>query len=92
MAPDEKRLTTAQRWILCLLVISAWLNFIDRGARSAAAPAIKTELGLTLVQLGYLLSAFFSAARVGNLEVGRSLLSHEMVTVNQEFVALRRRR
>jgi MFS transporter, ACS family, D-galactonate transporter len=59
MKPDEKGLTTAQRRILWLLVLSAWLNFIDRGALSAAAPALKADLGLTPVQIGYLLSAFF---------------------------------
>ena len=56
---SKKGLTTAQQRILWLLVLSAWLNFIDRGALSAAAPALKVELGLTPVELGYLLSAFF---------------------------------
>jgi MFS family permease len=59
MNPDEKGFTTAQRRILWLLVLSAWLNFIDRGALSVAAPALKADLRLTSVQLGYLLSAFF---------------------------------
>lgn len=59
MKPDEKSLSNAQRRILWLLVLSAWLNFIDRGALSVAAPALKADLGLVPVQLGYLLSAFF---------------------------------
>ena len=59
MKPNERGLTTAQQRILWLLVLSAWLNFIDRGALSAAAPALQADLRLTPVQLGYLLSAFF---------------------------------
>jgi len=59
MKADERRLTISQHRILWLLVLSAWLNFIDRGALSAAAPAVKADLRLTSVQLGYLLSAFF---------------------------------
>src|SRR5215472_7187478 len=61
MKPDERGLTISQQRILWLLVLSAWLNFIDRGALSTAAPAVKADLGLTPVQLGYLLSAFFWA-------------------------------
>jgi MFS family permease len=59
MKPEQKVLTIAQRRILWLLVLSAWLNFIDRGTLSVAAPALKADLGLRPVQLGYLLSAFF---------------------------------
>jgi MFS transporter, ACS family, D-galactonate transporter len=56
---NQNALSTVQRHILWLLVLSALLNLIDRGSLSTAAPALKSELGLTPVQLGYLLSAFF---------------------------------
>jgi len=45
--------------VLFLLGVSVFVNYIDRGNLSIAAPAIKDELGLTSSQLGFLLSAFF---------------------------------
>jgi MFS transporter, ACS family, D-galactonate transporter len=44
---------------LSLLVISVFINYVDRGNLSIAAPLLKTELGLSASQLGILLSAFF---------------------------------
>ncbi|HKW61110.1 MAG TPA: MFS transporter [Candidatus Acidoferrum sp.] len=45
--------------VLILLALSAFINFVDRGNLSAAAPLLKTELGLSDPQLGILLAAFF---------------------------------
>lgn len=45
--------------VLILLAISVFINYIDRGNLSIAAPMIKDELGLSASQLGILLSAFF---------------------------------
>jgi len=45
--------------VLGLLVFSVFINYIDRGNLSIAAPLIKDELGLSASQLGILLSAFF---------------------------------
>ena len=45
--------------ILLLLGISVFINYIDRGNLSIAAPALKDELGMSAAQLGFLLSAFF---------------------------------
>ena len=45
--------------VLLLLALSAFINFVDRGNLSAAAPLLKTELGLSDPQLGILLGAFF---------------------------------
>jgi ACS family D-galactonate transporter-like MFS transporter len=45
--------------ILALLVISVFINYIDRGNLSIAAPMIKDELGLSASRLGILLSCFF---------------------------------
>ena len=47
------------RAILVLLVVSAFINYIDRGNLSVAAPLIKDELGISAAQLGILLWSFF---------------------------------
>jgi len=52
-------LTKRQRWILALLVVSAFINYIDRTTLSVGAVSIQKELGLSNYQLGELLSAFF---------------------------------
>jgi len=49
----------ALRRVLILLALSAFINFVDRGNLSAAAPLLKTELALSDVRLGILLAAFF---------------------------------
>lgn len=58
-APTRPKLTSQLRVILALLSISVFLNYIDRGNLSIAAPLIKNELGLSATQLGILLSSFF---------------------------------
>jgi MFS family permease len=45
--------------VLALLVISVFINYVDRGNLSVAAPLLKVELGLSPSQLGVLFSAFF---------------------------------
>ncbi len=45
--------------VLVLLAISVFINYIDRGNLSIAAPMLKDELGLSVSQLGLLLSSFF---------------------------------
>ena len=40
-------------------MVSAFINYIDRGNLSVAAPLIKDELGISAAQLGILLSSFF---------------------------------
>jgi ACS family D-galactonate transporter-like MFS transporter len=44
---------------LILLAICALINYVDRGNLSIAAPLLKDELGISVTQLGILLSAFF---------------------------------
>src|SRR5262249_51292528 len=44
---------------LTLLVVSVFINYVDRGNLSIAAPLLKNELGISASQLGILLSAFF---------------------------------
>jgi len=45
--------------VLVLLGLSVFINYVDRGSLSIAAPMLKDELHLTGSQLGLLLSAFF---------------------------------
>src|SRR5690348_16334546 len=45
--------------VLALLVVSVFINYIDRGNLSVAAPLLKNELGLSASRLGILFSAFF---------------------------------
>jgi MFS transporter, ACS family, D-galactonate transporter len=58
-AAVKARLSTAEWRVLTLLVISIFINYIDRSNLSVAAPLLKQELGLTDYQLGKLLSSFF---------------------------------
>jgi ACS family D-galactonate transporter-like MFS transporter len=49
-----------KQWIVVvLLAVSVFINYLDRGSLSVAAPLIKDELRLSASQLGVLLSAFF---------------------------------
>ena len=45
--------------VLALLTLSVFINYIDRGNLSIAAPMLKDELGMSASQLGLLLSSFF---------------------------------
>jgi len=45
--------------VLALLVLSVFINYVDRSNLSVAAPLLKDELGFTPAQIGVLLSAFF---------------------------------
>jgi MFS family permease len=58
-ARQRKGISGALWVVLVLLWISVFINYIDRGNLSIAAPMLKDELGLTGSQLGILLSAFF---------------------------------
>jgi MFS family permease len=49
-----------ERWrILSLLLISAAMNYIDRGTLFVAAPALTQELSFSPAQMGLLFSSFF---------------------------------
>lgn len=47
------------RALVILLGAAVFLNYVDRGAISIAAPVMKVELGLTAAQYGTAFSAFF---------------------------------
>src|SRR5271165_5988470 len=59
VAPPAKRIPGPLLIVLLLLAISAFINYVDRGNLSIAAPMLKDELGISALQLGVLLSAFF---------------------------------
>ena len=54
-AVDETRLSR----VLFLLALSVFINYLDRGNLSIAAPLLKNEFQLSATQLGVLLSSFF---------------------------------
>ena len=54
-----QKVSAAQWRILVLLIISVWINYMDRANLSVAAPQLRSELSLSPLQLGMLLSAFF---------------------------------
>jgi len=45
--------------VLVLLALSVFINYLDRGNLSIAAPLLKNEFQLSATQLGVLLSSFF---------------------------------
>ena len=55
---------------LALLAFSVFINYVDRGNLSVAAPLLKTELHLSASQLGVLLSSFFWTYTLCQLPVG----------------------
>jgi MFS family permease len=52
-------ISQAEGILLALLIVSIFVNYIDRGNLSIAAPLIEKELALSPVQIGALLSSFF---------------------------------
>ena len=58
------------RWVIPLLALAVFINYVDRGSLPTAAPLIKDELNLTGVQLGVLISAFFWTYTPGQVLAG----------------------
>lgn len=56
--------------VLALLAFSVFINYVDRGNLSIAAPLLRTELHLSASQLGVLLSSFFWTYTLCQLPVG----------------------
>ena len=61
--PADRNAPTAQRralaMLILLLALATFINALDRGNFSVAAPKIKDELGLDNTQIGVLISAFY---------------------------------
>jgi MFS family permease len=55
------------RIVLALLALSIFINYIDRGNLATAAPLIRSDLQLTNVEYGLLVSAFFWAYVPGQI-------------------------
>src|SRR5260370_4198914 len=56
---EKEKLPPALWGVLTLLFLALFINYIDRGALSIAAPMLKDEFGMSPGRLGVLLSAFF---------------------------------
>jgi sugar phosphate permease len=64
------RLKRIQRSSVALLVLGCTLNYVDRSSLSIANPLIRHDLGLTIADMGLLLSAFLWAYAVSQLPAG----------------------
>ena len=64
-------MSISARWrIASLLFLAGILNYLDRMAISIASPAIKADLHLNAVQMGYVFSSFFAGYALLNLVGG----------------------
>jgi sugar phosphate permease len=64
------RLKSIQRVALAVLVVAGVVNYIDRATLAVANPLIREELGLSIADMGYLLSAFLWAYAFAQLPTG----------------------
>ncbi|MGJ4939550.1 MFS transporter [Bradyrhizobium sp. HKCCYLS1011] len=64
------RIKVIQRLALTLLVVAGVVNYIDRATLAVANPLIREELGLSIADMGYLLSAFLWAYAFAQLPTG----------------------
>src|SRR6201994_1115077 len=71
-APEiaTSRLKVIQRAALAMLVVAGVVNYIDRATLAVANPLIREELGLSIADMGYLLSAFLWAYAFAQLPTG----------------------
>src|SRR5579875_1156138 len=68
--PIPARIRSRQRSALIMLVIAGTLNYLDRSTLSIANPLIREELGLSIADMGLLLSAFLWAYAFSQLPGG----------------------
>ena len=68
--PVPTRVRRAQVLSLALLVASGMINYMDRGTLAVANSAIRQEMGVSLVEMGWLLSAFSWSYSLAQLPVG----------------------
>jgi len=64
------RIRRVQRAALALLVLSGVVNYIDRATLAVGNPLIREELGLSVADMGLLLSAFLWAYAFSQLPAG----------------------
>ncbi len=56
--------------VMALLVLAMFLNYVDRGSLSVAAPVLSKELDIGPARLGWLFSAFFWTYALGQIPSG----------------------
>ncbi len=64
------RVRGIQRTALAMLVLGGVVNYIDRATLAVANPLIRADLGLSIADMGYLLSAFLWAYAFSQLPTG----------------------
>ena len=64
------RVKSIQRAALAMLVVAGVINYIDRATLAVANPLIRQDLGLSIADMGYLLSAFLWAYAFAQLPTG----------------------
>ncbi|HTJ88647.1 MAG TPA: MFS transporter [Acidocella sp.] len=69
-APTSERVRKIQRSALTMLLISGSINYIDRATLAVGNPLIRHDLGLSIADMGYLLSAFLWAYAFAQLPSG----------------------
>ena len=64
------RLRSIQRTALALLLVAGVVNYVDRATLAIANPLIRRDLGLSIADMGYLLSAFLWSYAFAQLPTG----------------------
>ena len=64
------RVKSIQRMALAMLVVAGVINYVDRATLAVANPLIRQDLGLSIADMGYLLSAFLWAYAFAQLPTG----------------------
>jgi len=64
------RVQSIQRAALAMLVVAGVINYIDRATLAVANPLIREDMGLSIADMGYLLSAFLWAYAFAQLPAG----------------------
>jgi sugar phosphate permease len=70
MSTASQRIKRSQRSTLLLLVVSNALNYVDRSTVAIANPLIRRDLGLSLAEMGLVLSAFLWTYSFMQLPIG----------------------
>jgi sugar phosphate permease len=70
MLKATPRLKSVQRIALVMLVVAGVVNYIDRATLAVANPLIRQDLGLSIADMGYLLSAFLWSYAFAQLPTG----------------------
>jgi MFS family permease len=64
------RVAKAQRTALVILILSGTVNYLDRATLAVANPLIREDLGLSVAEMGILLSAFLWSYAFSQLPAG----------------------